>query len=66
MKKAGMSIKEIRQSVELVLLGKYPLVGAGTVVTKDVPDYAVVVGNPAKVIKMLVAEKFSDTEIHPS
>lgn len=31
-------------------VGKYSLVGAGAVVTRDVPDYAVVVGNPAKVI----------------
>lgn len=31
-------------------VGKYALVGAGTVVTKDIPDYALVVGNPAKQI----------------
>ncbi len=31
-------------------IGKYALVGAGSVVTKDVPDYALVVGNPAKVV----------------
>lgn len=31
-------------------IGKYSLIGAGSVVTKDVPDYSVVVGNPAKVI----------------
>ena len=30
-------------------IGKYSLIGAGSVVTKDVPDYAIVVGNPAKV-----------------
>ena len=29
-------------------LGKYSFVGAGAVVTKDVPNYALVVGNPAK------------------
>ncbi len=29
-------------------LGRYAFVGAGAVVTKDVPDYAVVVGNPAR------------------
>lgn len=31
-------------------VGKHCLVGAGAVVTKDVPDFALVVGNPAKVI----------------
>ena len=31
------------------ILGKYSFVGAGSVVTKDVPDYAMVYGNPAKI-----------------
>lgn len=31
-------------------IGKYSLVGAGAVVTKDVPDFALVLGNPAKII----------------
>jgi len=31
-------------------LGKHCLIGAGAVVTKDVPDYALMVGNPAKQI----------------
>lgn len=30
-------------------IGKYALIGAGSVVTKDVPDYALVKGNPARV-----------------
>ena len=30
-------------------IGKYAFVGAGSVVTKSVPDYAVVYGNPAKI-----------------
>lgn len=34
-----------------VTLGKGAVVGAGSVVTKDVPSYHVVVGNPAKTIK---------------
>ena len=41
-------------------VGKYAIVGASAVVTKDVPDYAVVVGNPANVIKTLEADKFND------
>lgn len=31
-------------------IGKYAFIGAGTVVTKDVPDYACVVGNPSKLL----------------
>ena len=34
-----------------VTIGKYAVVAAGAVVTKDVPDYAVVGGVPAKIIK---------------
>ncbi len=34
-----------------VRVGRWVTIGAGTVVTKDVPDFAVVVGNPGKVIK---------------
>lgn len=31
-------------------IGEYALIGAGAVVTKDVPNYALIVGNPAKQI----------------
>lgn len=31
-----------------ITIGKFAFIGAGAVVTKDVPDYALVVGNPAK------------------
>ena len=34
-------------------IGKGVTVGAGSVVTKNVPDYVVVAGNPAKVIKKI-------------
>ena len=34
-------------------IGKFARIGAGAVVTKDVPDYAVAVGVPAKVVKYL-------------
>ncbi len=33
-------------------VGKWCTIGAGSVVIKDVPDYATVVGNPAKLIKV--------------
>ena len=35
-----------------VKIGKRSVIGTGTVVIKDVPDYATVVGNPGKIIKM--------------
>ena len=33
-----------------IKIGKYALIGAGTVIVNDVPDYAIVVGNPSKII----------------
>ena len=32
------------------IIGKYAFIGAGTVVTKDVPDHALLVGNPGKIL----------------
>ena len=32
-------------------IGKGVIVGAGAVVTKDIPDYAIVGGNPARILK---------------
>jgi UDP-2-acetamido-3-amino-2,3-dideoxy-glucuronate N-acetyltransferase len=31
-------------------IGRHAFVGAGTVVTRDVPDYALVVGNPGRIV----------------
>ncbi|MGY5354885.1 acyltransferase [Wenyingzhuangia sp. IMCC45467] len=41
-----------------VTIGRGVVVGAGAVVTKDIPDYAIVGGNPAKVIKYRDIESF--------
>lgn len=40
-----------------VRIGNHAIVAAGAVVTKDVPDYAIVGGVPAKVIKLRKEEK---------
>ena len=41
-----------------VTVGKHAIIGANSVVSKNIPDYAVAVGCPAKVIKYLEKEKF--------
>ncbi|MBR1851708.1 MAG: hypothetical protein IJ794_00830 [Lachnospiraceae bacterium] len=46
-----------------VIIGRYAIVGAASVVTQDVGDYEVVVGSPANVIKTLDAEKFEDPQM---
>jgi UDP-2-acetamido-3-amino-2,3-dideoxy-glucuronate N-acetyltransferase len=33
-----------------VTIGEYALIGSGSVVTKEVPNYALIVGNPGKVV----------------
>jgi len=36
-----------------IKIGKWVTIGAGAVIISDIPDYAVVVGNPGKIIKYL-------------
>lgn len=33
-----------------ITISKWVMVGAGTIVTKDVPDYAIIIGSPAKIV----------------
>jgi sugar O-acyltransferase (sialic acid O-acetyltransferase NeuD family) len=40
-----------------VKIGKWVIIGAGAIVTKDIPDNAVVYGNPAKIIKYINERK---------
>lgn len=51
--KKGASIGANATILPGVTIGQRAMVGAGAVVTKDVPDYAIVVGNPAKVIRII-------------
>jgi len=45
-----------------VVIGEHAIIGAGSVVTKDVPPYGVVAGNPARLIRLLESEE--DTNAH--
>ena len=44
----GSSIGANATVVPGVTIGRYSFIGAGAVVTKDVPDYALILGNPGK------------------
>ena len=50
--KQGASIGSGATLLGGITIGKNALIGAGSVVTKDVPANAVVAGNPAKVLKV--------------
>lgn len=47
--KKGASIGANSTLLPCITVGKWAMIGAGSVVTRDVPNYAVVYGNPAKV-----------------
>lgn len=55
--KQGASIGSGVTILSNVVIGEHAIVGAGSVVTKDVPPYGIVVGNPARLIRTLEPEE---------
>jgi acetyltransferase-like isoleucine patch superfamily enzyme len=53
----GASIGSGATILSKVTVGTNAIVGAGSVVTKDVPDNAIVAGNPAKFLRFISEEK---------
>lgn len=53
--KAGASIGSGATILANVTIGEHAIIGAGSVVTRDVPPRAVVAGNPAKILRHLEA-----------
>lgn len=53
--KAGAAIGANSTIVCGITIGRWAMIGSGSVVTKDVPDYALVVGNPARIIGYVTA-----------
>ena len=51
--KRGASIGSSATLLGGIVVGEGALIGAGSVVTKDVPPYSVVAGNPAKILRTL-------------
>jgi acetyltransferase-like isoleucine patch superfamily enzyme len=54
--KKGASIGSGSTILSKVVIGENAIIGAGSVVTKDVPADAIVAGNPAKVLRYITAE----------
>jgi len=48
--KRGASIGANATILSGITIGKFAMIGAGSVVTKDVPDYGLAAGNPARLI----------------
>jgi UDP-2-acetamido-3-amino-2,3-dideoxy-glucuronate N-acetyltransferase len=48
--KYGASIGANSTILSGIIIGKFAMIGAGSVVTKDVPDYGLVFGNPAVLV----------------
>jgi acetyltransferase-like isoleucine patch superfamily enzyme len=53
--KKGASIGSGATILSNVVVGEHAIVGAGSVVTKDVPAHAIVAGNPARQTRVLAA-----------
>jgi acetyltransferase-like isoleucine patch superfamily enzyme len=52
----GASIGSGATILPNLTIGEHAIVGAGSVVTRDVPDYAIVAGNPARVLRQIAME----------
>lgn len=59
--RSGASIGSGATILPNITIGHNAIVGAGSVVTKDVPANAIVAGNPAKLLRTVESEK---TEVH--
>jgi acetyltransferase-like isoleucine patch superfamily enzyme len=54
--KRGASIGSGSTVLSKVVIGENSIVGAGSVVTRDVPANVIVAGNPAKVLRQIIPE----------
>ena len=59
--KEGASIGSGATILCNLVVGEHSIVGAGSVVTKNVPAYAVVAGNPARTLRVLASAAASDS-----
>jgi acetyltransferase-like isoleucine patch superfamily enzyme len=55
--KKGASVGSNATLLPGITIGENAMIGAGAVVTKDVPDNALVVGNPARIVRYVHSQK---------
>jgi acetyltransferase-like isoleucine patch superfamily enzyme len=61
--KEGASIGSSATLLCGITVGEHAIVGAGSVVTKDVPPYTIVAGNPARILRTIEKEKNDESTI---
>jgi acetyltransferase-like isoleucine patch superfamily enzyme len=59
--KTGASIGPGATVLSNIVIGEMAIVGAGSVVTKDVPADCIVAGNPARMLRVLTSEEALET-----
>jgi len=64
--KKGASIGSSSTLLCGVTVGEHSIVGAGSVVTKDVPAYSIVAGNPARVLRRIEKEASDESALSQS
>src|SRR5262249_42874246 len=56
----GASIGSGATILSNIVIGEHAIVGAGSVVTEDVPAYGIVAGNPARLLRRIMTEAGSE------
>ena len=60
--KHGASVGSGATILSKVVIGEHAIVGAGSVVTRDVPAHAIVAGNPARILRTVSSEDEAQNE----
>jgi acetyltransferase-like isoleucine patch superfamily enzyme len=64
--KQGASIGSSSTLLSGITVGEHSIIGAGSVVTKDVPPFCIVAGNPARILRKIEKEIDDDSAISQS
>jgi len=62
--KSGASVGSGATILSKLTIGKNAIVGAGSTVTKDVPENAIIAGSPAKILRYLAGDNRTETTVN--